>query len=106
MAKGEVLYDAKLAKAHAADLVALATYSPDDLLVPGTSQNELPGKTRAKASFFEESEAYKAKGVAFYEAVMALDAVAANGQEALAPAVGKLGGTCKGCHDDHRSKDF
>lgn len=66
----------------------------------------MPGKTRAKASVFGESEAYEAKGVVLYEAVMALDAVAANGQEALAPAQGRLGGTCKGCHEDHSSKDF
>ncbi len=106
MAKGEMPYDAALAKAHAADLVALASYTQGDLLLPGTSRAEMPGKTRATAKIFEDPADYAAKGTAFYEAVMALNTVAGEGQAALAPAVGKLGGTCKGCHEDYRAKDF
>ena len=106
MAKGEMPYDAATAKAHAADLVTLATYTQDDLLVSGTSLAELPGKTRAEAAIFADLPGYQAAGQAFYDAVIALNAVAGDGPEALAPAVGKLGGTCKGCHDDFRAKDF
>lgn len=106
MAKGEMPYDVAAAKAHAADLVALATYTQDDLLASGPSMAELPGKTRAKATIYTDLPGYQAAGQAFYDAVIALDAVAGNGPEALAPAVGKLGGTCKGCHDDFRAKDF
>lgn len=106
MAKGEAPYDFASAKAHAADLAALASYSQDDLLMPGTSRSDVPGKTRAEPAMFEDAAGYQAKSLAFLEAVTALNEVADKGAEALAPAVGKLGGTCKGCHEDYRSMDF
>ncbi|MEH6775831.1 MAG: cytochrome c [Cereibacter changlensis] len=106
MAKGELPYDAEAAQAHAADLVTLTRYNPGDLLTPGTSATELPGKTRAAAQIWQDMPGYQAKGAAFLEAVAALNEAAGAGQAALAPAVGKVGGTCKGCHEDYRLKDF
>lgn len=106
MAQGKAPYDATRAKALAADLRVLGSYSHDDLLMPGTSNADLPGKTRALPAIWQNLEDYQAKGVAFFEAVAAVNEAAGNGAEALAPAVGKLGGTCKACHDDYRAKDF
>ncbi len=106
MAQGKAPYDAERAKALAADLKVLSEYLHDDLLMPGTSNAELAGKTRALPAIWEQAEDYRAKGMAFREAVAALNGVAGEGQEALAPAVGKVGATCKACHDSYRAKDF
>lgn len=106
MAQGKTPYDADRASAHAADLKALAEYLHDDLLVEQTSNADLPGKTRALPAIWSDMEGYQAKGLAFYEAVIALNEVAGQGQGAFAPAFGKVGGTCKACHDDYRAKDF
>ncbi|EEW26181.1 c-type cytochrome [Rhodobacter ferrooxidans] len=106
MAKGDMPYDATIAQAHAADMVTLTAYLHDDLLVPGTSNADLPGKTRALPKIWEDMAGYGAKGKAMGEAITELAAVAGNGVEALAPAVGKLGGACKSCHDDYRAKDY
>ncbi|SIS55720.1 c-type cytochrome [Phaeovulum vinaykumarii] len=106
MAKGDVEYNAEAAKLHAANLVALTGYSPKGLYAPGTSNADIPGKTRALPAIWEDMAGVSAKGKAYHEALMELAAVAGDGRAALAPAVGKLGGTCKSCHDDYRAKDF
>lgn len=106
MAKGEVPYDAEAAKAHAANLQVMTTYSPAGLFAPGTSKADMPGKTRALPEIWENFPKVGEKGAAFREAVGELAAVAGDGLDALRPAVGKLGGTCKSCHDDFRATDF
>ncbi|ULB10501.1 cytochrome c [Cereibacter azotoformans] len=104
MAKGEMPYDADAAKAHAADLVALTKYNPSDLYAPGTSADDVKG-TGAKAAIWQDMDAYQKKGMAFFEAVAALEPVAGNGQKELGAAVNKVGATCKSCHDDFRAKN-
>ncbi|MGC9445689.1 c-type cytochrome [Cereibacter johrii] len=103
MAKGEMPYDAAAAKAHASDLVTLTKYDPSDLYVPGTSADDVKG-TAAKAAIWQDADGFQAKGMAFFEAVAALEPAAGAGQKELAAAVGKVGGTCKSCHDDFRVK--
>ncbi|MCJ1900922.1 MULTISPECIES: cytochrome c [Paracoccus] len=106
MAQGKAPYDAERARALAGDLKLLSEYLHDDLLMPGTSNADLAGKTRALPAIWEQTEDYRAKGMAFREAVATLHGVAGEGQEALAPAVGQVGATCKACHDSYRAKDF
>ncbi|MDT8857303.1 cytochrome c [Paracoccaceae bacterium Fryx2] len=106
MAKGDMAYDAEAVKAHAADLLTLTQYTQGDLMMPGTSVAEAPGKTRSKAEIWTDMPGYQAKGTAFVEAVIALNAAAAGPQADLGAAVAKLGGTCKDCHDSYRTKDF
>ena len=106
MAKGEIDYDAEAAKGHAANLSVLTQFSPKGLFAPGTSNADLPGQTRALPVIWENMAAMGEKGAAFRSAVAELAAVAGDGREALGPAVGKLGGTCKACHDDFRAKDY
>ena len=106
MVKGETPYDADAAKAHAANLVALTTYSAGGLYAPGTSNADLPGETRAMPVIWDNMAGLAEKGAAFKAAVAELDAVAGDGLDALKPAFGKVGGTCKSCHDDFRAKDF
>jgi cytochrome c556 len=106
MAQGKIDYDADVASQAAKDLAALTGYTMSDLFAPGTSNDDLPGETRAKADIWADMPGVQDKGMAFYQAVAELNDVAGNGLEALQPAVGKLGGTCKACHDDYRAKDF
>ncbi len=106
MAKGEVEYSAKSAKTAAGNLMALTSYSPAGLFVPGTSNADLPGKTRALPVIWEDMAGFQAKGKAYYEALVALNGVAGEGRPALGKALGKLGGSCKGCHKEYRAKDF
>lgn len=106
MAKGEIDYDADKAMGHAADMLALTKYNPADLFAPGTSNADLPGVTRALPAIWEDFEAFRGKGAAYVAAVTELNAAAGNGRAELGQAVGKLGGTCKACHDDFRAADF
>ena len=94
------------AKAHAADMVTLTTLHVGDFYAPGTSKDDLPGATRALPVIWEDMGAFQEKGQAFGAALMELNAAAGEGLDALRPAVGKVGGTCKACHDDFRAKDF
>jgi cytochrome c556 len=49
---------------------------------------------------------FKIAAVKMLTASKALDATAATGDLAkIKPAVGALGGTCKGCHETFRAKD-
>lgn len=106
MAKGEMPYDAEVAKVHAANLAALKSYNAKGLYAAGTSNADLPGKTRAKPAIWEDMAGFQTKGAAFGEAITELVAAAEQGEDALKPAIGKLGGTCKACHDDYRATDF
>lgn len=106
MAKGEIAYDADAAQAHAADIRTLSEYLHDDILAVGTSNAGLPGKTRALPKIWDDMTGYGEKAAAFKEAAANMASVAGGGKEAMAPAVGQLGGTCKGCHDTYRAKDF
>ena len=106
MAQGKIDYDADAASAAAKDLLALASYTNADLFAEGTSNEDLPGETRAKADIWTDTAGLQEKSAAFYQAVVDLNDAAGNGLDALRPAIGKIGGTCKACHDDFRAKDF
>jgi len=106
MVKGEAEYDPEKAAGHAADMLTLTRYSMGDLYAPGTSKADLPGETRALPAIWEDAEGAREKGMAFVEAVTALNEAADQGKGELAKAVQDLGATCKGCHDEYRAKDF
>ncbi len=106
MAQGKIDYDADIASQSAKDIMTLTGYTTADLFAPGTSNEDLPGETRAKADIWADMPGVQEKGMAFYQAVVELNEVAGDGLDALRPAVGKLGGTCKACHDDYRAADF
>ncbi|MBW6418166.1 cytochrome c [Celeribacter sp. PS-C1] len=106
IAQGKIDYDAELASQSAGDLLSLASLHTADYFAPGTSNEDLPGETRAKADIWDDMEGVQEKSMAFYQAVVELNDVAGTGLDALRPAVGKVGGTCKACHDDYRAADF
>lgn len=104
MAKGAVPYDAAMAKA-AADSVAGVAMIDQKLLFPeGTAQGALEG-SRALPAVWEKWDDFAAKWGALGEAATAMQTAAAGGQEAIGPAMGALGGACKGCHDTYRAPE-
>ncbi len=106
MAKGEVAYDAETAALHAGNLAALASYNAAPHFPEGTSNRDQPGKTRALIDIWLDGPDFGVKWQAFTGAVDLLQTQADRGRDPMAAAVGKLGGTCKGCHDTFRAKDF
>jgi cytochrome c556 len=106
MAKGEAPYDATAAAAHARDLRALSGYALPELFVAGSAKPERSGKTRALPEIWADKADFEAKFGDFVSAVSAFQSQAGAGQAALGPALGKVGATCKACHDAYRAKDF
>lgn len=106
MAKGEVEYDAATAEAHAKNMALLASYNGAHLFMAGTSNEDVLGETRALPKIWTDIDGFRAKFGDFAKAVDALQSQAGAGRAALGPALGQLGGTCKGCHDNYRAKDF
>lgn len=103
MAKGEVDYTAEGAQTAADNIVTLTTYNLGHLYMPGTSSEDY-AETRALPAIWEDFPGVQKKGAAFVEAATAMQAVAGQGKGEMAAALGALGGTCKGCHDDYRAK--
>ena len=96
-------FDAEAAKAEAAKLEAALAVDVGPFFAPGTSDAEFPGKTRAMAKLWDNMEDAGAKGKAMHEAAAEVIAAANAGDAAaFGVAFGKLGGTCKACHDSYR----
>jgi cytochrome c556 len=62
---------------------------------------------RAKPEIWRESAKFKAAADKYVAELAKLDAAAKTGTlDALRGAVGAVGGTCKGCHDDFRAERY
>ncbi len=102
MAQGKIAYQAEAAQRAADTLVAVSHIDPGPLWPEGSDSMSIDG-TRAMPSIWDENADFLAKWGAFGDAAAGMQKVAATGQEALGPAIGKLGGACKACHDKHRA---
>ena len=102
MAQGKIAYDAEAAQRAADTLVAVSQIDPAPLWPEGSDNMSVDG-TRAMPSIWDQHDDFLAKWGAFGTAAAEMQKVAATGQEALGPAMGKIGGTCKACHDSHRA---
>ena len=101
MAKGEIPFDAAQA-GTAADTLAAVAMIDQGLLWPEGSGNDMAKTTGALPAIWMKPAEFAAAWAAFGESTKGLQAAAAEGRAALAPAMGKAGGSCKGCHDDFR----
>lgn len=106
MLKGEVAFDADVAKTHAAGLKALADFDVDRLFLPASSNTDLAGKTRALPTIWESREKFAELNKAWRDQATAVLASVDQGEGAFKAEVAKLGGTCQACHDDYRAKSF
>lgn len=105
MAKGDVPYDAEQAGLRARNLAALAQYAGHDLFLPGTSAEEMPGKSRALGTVWTEGDRFRQGFTDLSDATAIVVAEAGKGQEQLTAAVGKMGQVCGNCHQTFRQQD-
>ena len=101
MARGEVAYDADTAKAAADSIGAVSMVTQVPHWPEGTDSMTVDG-TRALPAIWENLPDVLDKWAALGTAAGELQTAAATGQEAIGPALGALGGTCKACHDAYR----
>ena len=104
MAKGKMDYDAELASKLAGNLKTLLDLDMGRAWPQGSDNKAYPGKTTSLPKIWETYPEIAEYGKNYAKAVNELAAVAGNGVDALKGAVGNLGKTCKGCHDDFREK--
>ncbi|MGI9357742.1 MAG: c-type cytochrome [Rhizobiaceae bacterium] len=105
MAKGEMDYDADLAKASADNLLATAKMNNGAMWPKGsdmaTAGNE--NLTWAKAVIWSSFPKVGEKHQALTDAATKMAAEAGNGVDAIRANIGTVGGSCKACHDDFRA---
>ena len=84
---------------------AIANSGMGALYVPGSDKGTGWEATRAKPEIFTDKENVGKLAMAFNKEANEMAKVAANGDAAaVGTQLGKLGGTCKGCHDDYKAK--
>ncbi|MCI4660448.1 MAG: cytochrome c [Neomegalonema sp.] len=105
MAKGQVDYDAATAQKFADNIAKLGSLDNGHLWLPGTDNEAMAGKTRALPAIWQDGKIGE-KAMAFKTAVTGLQDAAGQGLDALRPAVGALGNSCKGCHESYRAENF
>jgi len=85
---------------------AIANSGMGALYPAGTDKGTGWEKTRVKPEFFTNKEGVTKVAMAFNKEANEMAKVAATGDAAaVKDQLGKLGGTCKGCHDDFKNKD-
>lgn len=104
MAKGEVEYDEAAASTAAANIETLSMYTLPALFIEGSAEGEAQG-SEALPAIWEKPEQFAEKYAAFQEAAKGATDAVKGGQGNVGPVLQKLGGACKGCHDDFRKKD-
>ena len=102
MAKGDMEYDADMARTYAAALHTMAVIEGGAMWPEGTGNDAYPDHTRALPEIWLSPDVGE-KGMALSEAASALAAVAGDGLDALRSNIGAVGNACKGCHDDFRA---
>jgi cytochrome c556 len=103
MAQGRIPFDAKAAADNAALASSLAPLA-FTAFGAGTDKG-MPN--RASPDIWSKAAAFKGKGDEMVAAMAKLDAAAKTGSlDNIKAAVGGVGGTCKGCHDDFRTEKY
>jgi len=105
MVKGEMEYNADLAKVSADNLVKASTMNGMAMWPKGSSMDAegMAGKTWAKADIWADGSDIGEKAKALREAAAQMAEVAGNGLDAVKGAMGGVGGGCKGCHEKFRA---
>lgn len=102
MAKGAIAYDAETAARAASDLAAIGSLSPAVIWAEGSDNSAMEG-TRALPAVWSDWDGFTADWQDFATAASAAAGAAGNGQEAIGPLLGGLGGSCKACHEGYRA---
>lgn len=104
MAKGEVDYDAGVAKVAAENLASLAALNGMAMWPQGTDSTSMPDMTRAKVEAWTTWPAIAKDSEALVASSAALAAVAGEGLDALRGGIGAVGKSCGGCHKAYREE--
>ena len=101
MAKGAIPYDQDVMQTNALRMKQLAEMLPDYL---ATDTRKFDVNTEAKDSIWENFSDVEKKAMALKDAALNLEQIAQAGDEsAYREAIGNVGSTCKGCHDDYKA---
>jgi cytochrome c556 len=85
---------------------AIANSNMGTLFAPGTDKGRGWVETEVKSELFTDKEGVKKVAIAFNKEANEMAKVAATGDAAAVKAqLGKLGKTCKGCHEKFREDD-
>jgi cytochrome c556 len=100
MAKGNIPFDAEVIKTNALRMEQLGAMIPDYL---STDTRKFSLSTDAKDNIWDNMADVKEKAQAFTQASAALQKASMTGDEAeYKKAIGMVGRTCKGCHDEYK----
>jgi cytochrome c556 len=102
MAKGQIEYDPVQAQLAADSLVAISNIQQAPLWPAGSDNTGTDG-TRALPIMWDKYDDVAADWATFGEKALVMQTAASNGAEALGPALGQVGGTCKSCHEAFRA---
>ena len=101
--KGEIPWNDEMMQGWAGDLSTLTTLN----IMRGFGDGSDKGTTRAKPEIWQNKADFESKMGDLKTAVAALQAAVDGGdREAIAAAVGDVGGSCKAFHDEYKSKDY
>ena len=106
VAKGQVPYDAAQATGLAKSLLALSNMDAGAMWPPGSDNQALPGKTRAKPELWTTFPAVMEKANALNTALEAMVVAAGTDLASLQGAFGAVGAGCGGCHRSFRAENF
>ena len=105
MVKGEMEYDAEQATLAANNLKAVANIRQDAMWPAGTAMEEagMEGKTWAKKAAWDTFPEVSKKHEALVAAADKMAEAAGGGVDAIKGAIGAVGASCKGCHENFRA---
>jgi cytochrome c556 len=104
MAKGNTEYSAEVASAAAARLLSAASFDQSVMWPQGSDNVAMAGKTAAKPEIWTTFPAVLDSSKALIEAAELMNASAGTDLASLQSAMGKVGGSCAGCHKPYREK--
>jgi len=104
MAKGKMEYNAKTAQAAADSLLSMATLKTGSMWIPGTGNDKLGDKTRAKPEIWSTYPEVATKSKNLVMSLEGMVKVAGTGLEGLRGGIGAVGKSCGGCHKPFRQK--
>ncbi len=105
MVKGDMAYDADQAMIAANNLKAVASIRQDAMWPQGTAMEDagMEGKTWAKKAAWDTYPEVANKHKALVAAADKMAEAAGGGVDAIKGAIGAVGASCKGCHEDFRA---
>jgi len=104
MARGEIEYDAEAAQV-AADNLATVSEIDQRFFWPEGSGIMYSSDTKALPEIWDDYDDFISKWEAYGEAATALQAVAGDGQQAMAGGLQQVGNACGACHEDYQQSD-